>query len=301
MKSYIIIGFLLVLLIMYFNDLTNSLSFPFQSQNQKETFADINPLNSLNSLSNEAISNIASVYNNDKMNVTNLNVTDTITTKNLNATNTDFKLGAGDTGRGNCGACRAIVKDTNNVLAVNYNNDYNNGTRIDGKLVVGNIMLSKGWSGYPDNKTDGSEISNDVGTYKELMLVGNKSSGGNRRVGVWDNLSVHGDQQIAGILTVGGAQTVGGRLNVQSIKLGDALGDRIIRKRTDVNLCPNEDIANYSNLKNLDECIDKCISGHAEAMSCTYGKNGSNKGICFCKRGVNNAKYDTQYDSAIII
>lgn len=290
MNPYIIIGFFLILLIIYFYNFTDTQT--------KETFADVS---TLNQISNEAIANIASVYNNDKMKVTNLNAIDTITTKNINISGTDFKLGTGDTERGNCGSCRATVKDANNTLALNYANDYKNGTRIDGNLNVGNIMFTKGWLGYPDTKTDGSEISNDVGTFKELMIVGNKSAGGNRKVGIWDNLAVHGDQQITGGLNVGG------RLNVQSIKLGDSLGDRLIRKRTDVDMCPNEDIQQYPNgtdktlINNLDECINKCISNHAEAMSCTYIKSGSNKGACYCKRGINNAKYNTTTDSAIII
>lgn len=290
MNSYIIIGFLIILLAFYFTNLEDFTQY-------KETFADMSSGSSstLNQLSNEAISNIASVYNKNNMNVTNINVTDSANIKNLTASGTDFKLGVGDTSRGNCGACRATVKDNNNTLVINYANDYAAGTRIDGNLYAGNILFSKGWTGYPDNKTDGSEISNDIGSYKELMLVGNKSSGGNRRVGVWDNLSVHGNQQISGDLSVTG------NLTVKSIKLGDSLGDRIIRKRTDVDMCPSEDINHYGGIANLDDCINKCISSHAEAMSCSYAKSGDAKGTCWCKRGVNNAKYDTKFDSAIII
>jgi hypothetical protein len=59
--------------------------------------------------------------------------------------------------------------------------------------LFGNIKLTKGWTGYPDNKTDGAEISNDVAGFKELMIVGNKSAGGSRKVGVWDKLTVHGE------------------------------------------------------------------------------------------------------------
>ena len=56
------------------------------------------------------------------------------------------------------------------------------------------IRVSKGWNGYPDSGTDRAEISNDTGTFKKLMIVGNKSAGtGKRVVGVWDRLDVHGE------------------------------------------------------------------------------------------------------------
>ena len=67
------------------------------------------------------------------------------------------------------------------------------------------IRLSGKWTGYPDGKEkDKAEISNDSGSYKTLMLVGNKSGGGVRKVGVWDHLDVNGNQNITGKLTVNG-------------------------------------------------------------------------------------------------
>lgn len=54
------------------------------------------------------------------------------------------------------------------------------------------VKFSKNWTAYPDNKTDGAEISNDINGFKKLMIVGNKSAGGVRKVGIWDELNVHG-------------------------------------------------------------------------------------------------------------
>ncbi len=73
----------------------------------------------------------------------------------------------------------------------------NNGAIID------NIKFSKLWSSYPDNKTDGSEISNDTGSFKQLMIVGNKSAGGRRQVGIWDDLTVNGNLKNTGKMIVG--------------------------------------------------------------------------------------------------
>ena len=54
------------------------------------------------------------------------------------------------------------------------------------------IRFTAGWTGFPDGATDQAEISNDTGTYKTLMIVGNKSAGLGRRVSVWDRLEVNG-------------------------------------------------------------------------------------------------------------
>jgi hypothetical protein len=67
-----------------------------------------------------------------------------------------------------------------------------------GNMVVGSkgdnnkLKLSTQWSGFPDDKKDGAEISNDTKDYKTLMIVGNKSAGGPRSVSVWDKLTVNG-------------------------------------------------------------------------------------------------------------
>ncbi len=74
----------------------------------------------------------------------------------------------------------------------------------DGSLGLNNnkMRFSNRWTGFPDNATDRSEISNDTSSFKKLMIVGNKSGGGNvRRVGVWDQLDVHGHQHVDGNLS----------------------------------------------------------------------------------------------------
>lgn len=65
------------------------------------------------------------------------------------------------------------------------------------------IRLSGKWSSYPDKAKDQAEIANDKGEYKTLMIVGNKSSG-TRKVGIWDHLDVHGNQDVTGSVTAKG-------------------------------------------------------------------------------------------------
>lgn len=59
------------------------------------------------------------------------------------------------------------------------------------------IRFTAAWSGFPDAATNQAEIANDTGTYKTLMIIGNRSAGlttpgGGRRVSVWDVLEVNG-------------------------------------------------------------------------------------------------------------
>jgi len=58
------------------------------------------------------------------------------------------------------------------------------------------IRFSSVWTAFPDDKTNGAEICNDTTGYKTLMIVGNKSNGGGRRVSIWDILEVGGSFQI---------------------------------------------------------------------------------------------------------
>jgi hypothetical protein len=58
------------------------------------------------------------------------------------------------------------------------------------------IRFSSKWTRFPDDKTNGAEICNDTDYHKTLMIVGNKSNGGGRRVGIWDILEVGGSFQV---------------------------------------------------------------------------------------------------------
>lgn len=65
------------------------------------------------------------------------------------------------------------------------------------------IRFTSGWSGFPDPVNNQAEISNDTGTYKTLMIIGNKSGGMGRRVSVWDRLEVNGTLYTTASLGVG--------------------------------------------------------------------------------------------------
>ena len=83
------------------------------------------------------------------------------------------------------------------VDTLKWNRD---GITVQGNTLTGTnpIKFSSKWSGFPDDKRNASEISNDIDDYKQLMIVGNKSAGAERRVGVWDRMDVHGALGVQG-------------------------------------------------------------------------------------------------------
>ncbi|MCX5785583.1 MAG: hypothetical protein NTX59_07830 [Elusimicrobia bacterium] len=63
------------------------------------------------------------------------------------------------------------------------------------------------WAAYGTGD-GGAAIYNDASGFRKLMIVGNNSAGGNREVGIWDNLTVSNNLAIGGIIT-GVCQQVG--------------------------------------------------------------------------------------------
>lgn len=86
----------------------------------------------------------------------------------------------------------AFNKDGTRANIININDNLST-------VQINGIRFSKNWTGYPDDKNDGAEISNDVNGFKQLMIVGNKAQGGNiRRVNMWDELNVNGEVNVLG-------------------------------------------------------------------------------------------------------
>jgi hypothetical protein len=122
--------------------------------------------------------------------------------------------------RGAVGPARALVRDGNSALTINYAGDFTGGVNVGGpsmnvagKLTVqgdtnlGGVNFINNWDGDATNTT--SQIANDTKDFKALMITGNKSNdktgqtykdysdfgkgrfGDNRRnVQVWDDLSL---------------------------------------------------------------------------------------------------------------
>ncbi|OGS07491.1 MAG: hypothetical protein A2270_09505 [Elusimicrobia bacterium RIFOXYA12_FULL_51_18] len=65
------------------------------------------------------------------------------------------------------------------------------------------------WASYSVGD-GGAAVYNDANAYKTLMLVGNNSAGGVRKVGVWDDFTVNGNSYVSGSMTVNGNLSVNG-------------------------------------------------------------------------------------------
>lgn len=90
---------------------------------------------------------------------------------------------------------------TNDAVAKGVNSQSLNvygSLKADKNSVQANdIVFSSRWSGYPNQQPNQAFIANDTELNKKLMIVGNKSDGsGERKVGVWDKLDVHGNMGI---------------------------------------------------------------------------------------------------------
>jgi hypothetical protein len=77
------------------------------------------------------------------------------------------------------------------------------------------INFTPNWQNTPDSSKNVSEISNDTRKFKQLMIVGNKSGGGKRKVGIWDTLNMNGTLNANGPLNVKGPINANGPLNVK--------------------------------------------------------------------------------------
>ncbi len=107
--------------------------------------------------------------------------------------------------------------------------------RQDGELrILANtnpVHFTSFWHGYPDSVLNRAEICNDTGTYKTLMIVGNKSAGVGRRVSVWDRLEVNGTLLTTGSTGIGTSwpqvklHVVGNRIRLTNTSLPDRYVD----------------------------------------------------------------------------
>jgi len=206
------------------------------------------------SISNEALANIASIYNGETLTANNIVSSGNINVNNLTAVNS--------TTTGNMNA------NTLNATSLNATN-----------FIGADIKLSKGWTSYTDgdNVTDRSEISNDTGTYKALMVVGNRSDGsGKRKVGVWDGLTVHGDVTTAD-------------------------GGRIVSRVLDGLYGPGGNDLNggggTQNIGSVGDCVNYCKQNYPFALTAQYRDDN----LCWCKPSNTIVGQDNRYHTVLMV
>jgi len=145
---YIIVIFIILLLIIKKNIKT------------KEGFPD--------SVNDEAIMNIASIYNTSELYATNIRATN-----GLSVGGPDFVVGS-NKDRGDCGNCRALVHSSDNKLILNNDSDFasvhvDSGLSMKGNDFVMGTNKGRGDCGYcralvhGDNNTLSVNFANDFG------------------------------------------------------------------------------------------------------------------------------------------
>ena len=84
----------------------------------------------------------------------------------------------------------AVTGQLNVANTANFNGNVN----ISKTAGISGTYHTNGWGNLAS--TGWSEISNDTGNYKSLMLAGNSSAGNGRQVHVWDDLTVDRDLNV---------------------------------------------------------------------------------------------------------
>ena len=100
----------------------------------------------------------------------------------------DFILGSADqTTRGDTGPSRAMVKESNKVLTINYGNDFSGGTRINSDMqVTGNAWIDGDLKARKNIYVDGSVIQTG-GPAKSLRIASNMNKCLDNNAGILAN------------------------------------------------------------------------------------------------------------------
>jgi hypothetical protein len=79
---------------------------------------------------------------------------------------------------------------------------------VNGQIYIPNgVNLTKNFQSLSSNTA--SEISNDTGTFKTLMILGNTAAGGQRNIGMWDNVNISNNLNVGGGITAQNSTIVG--------------------------------------------------------------------------------------------
>ena len=191
--------------------------------NMKDTYATKNDLLKITGDTSQGTVNIQSLYialDGVKNNLKTMQ--DNITA--ANAALTDYKTLVGTTyvSKAELDQRLKTITDSLSSIAGNTSSIVDNITvmkklTVNGDILMNDIKISKNFTNFADASK--SEIANDIDQHKKLMLVGNRSSGVERRVGVMDRLDVLGSM---GVQTTADAQNIIAR---DSVKLGEK-GDK---------------------------------------------------------------------------
>jgi hypothetical protein len=138
--------------------------------------------------------------------------------------------------------------------------------QMNGGIGLENTTWAQATYGHPNSASIGHIVSDNHG-YKKLMIVGNNSAGGVRKVGIWDNLDVDRDLDVHRNLHVGGSITIG---NITISANGITIGRTAIDK--DGNITYGSIKPNPNNPETLLTNVGDSAAEGAYADRCPEGK-----------------------------
>ena len=143
---------------------------------------------------------------------------------------------------------------------------------------IGDLKLSgrflPGYQSWDTNITGdgGAAIVNDNNSFQTLMILGNRSAGGDREVRMWDNVSINKNLDVTGTLTTEGSTTLGNGTGDSTTVAGD--------------------LTVNGNLKSWPEG-NYCILVSTTAANCNLQINNG----CTCPSGFNYSRFDIDVDN----
>jgi hypothetical protein len=102
------------------------------------------------------------------------------------------------------------------------------------------------WNAYGTGAGGAAIYNSNEGAYQALMLVGNNSGGGVRRVKVWDEMTVNGNSITTGNDTVNGAISTGQKLSFTEAVVNTSYNCNMQVYGVGVNNCPGGSYATYT-------------------------------------------------------
>ena len=130
---------------------------------------------------------------------------------------------------------------------------------------IGDLKLSgrflPGYQSWDTNITGdgGAAIVNDNSSFQTLMIMGNRSAGGDREIRMWDNVTVNKNLDVTGSISTNGSTTLGNGTGDSTTVAGDLTVNGNLKSWPEGNYCIFMSTNSGCNVQTLTNC--SCPSG----------------------------------------